>query len=227
MAASRATLGYLTKQIAALPLAVPQLQRTALKGRVLSFNALLCMVLAGIFSLVGSSLTIRSLIRQQEADHGFHPDHVLTMRVPIGSPQVRRAATTGRGRWPTTRDYWMRLRRIPGIRAIAVVNNPPLTNVNTATGPARPPLPSLTRLCPAEQQRADIGTRDQQHQPNRNQDDGEALLSLWDPPAPTGGPRFSGRFPPGVSRRRPSAGPATSARLRLAGVIRNCVHRSM
>ncbi len=180
IAVARSTLQYLSRQMAALPLAVPHLQRTALNGRVLLFNVILCVLLACVFSvapvflalrtdlqwvlrgglgsgasrgstrlfalliaaqsafavllLVGSSLMIRSLIRLQEADHGFRPDHVLTMRVPIGS--VTQTRPTGRfdtkpGQMAYYRELLNRLKGIPGTKAIAVVNNPPLTNVNT------------------------------------------------------------------------------------------------
>jgi putative ABC transport system permease protein len=84
--------------------------------------------------LVGSGLMIRSLIRLQQADHGFHPDHVLTMRVPIGTPTQPRPS----GQYdtePRQRAYYRelveRLQRIPGVRGVAVVNNPPLSAVNT------------------------------------------------------------------------------------------------
>ena len=85
--------------------------------------------------LVGSGLMIRSLIRLQQADHGFHPDHVLTLRVPVGSlrqlPPGSKYATK-----PQQMAYYHelveRLHRVPGVKAVAVVNNLPLSDVNTS-----------------------------------------------------------------------------------------------
>ena len=84
--------------------------------------------------LVGSGLMIRSLVRLEEADHGLHPDHVLTMRVPVGSLKVLRHG----GKYdtkPQQMAYYHalvdRLHRVPGVKAVAVVNNPPLSDVNT------------------------------------------------------------------------------------------------
>src|SRR5205823_2054299 len=128
---ARSLLELLTKQLAALPIVLPHLQRVGLNGRVLAFNAVLCLFLAILCSLApillaartelhavlrsgpssaasrgssrlfstliaveagfaflllaGSGLMIRSLIRLQQEDHGFRPDHVLTLRVPVGS----------------------------------------------------------------------------------------------------------------------------------------------
>ncbi len=78
----------------------------------------------------------RSLVRLQQEDHGFRPDHVLTMRVPVGTRLQSRPAGKYDTR-PRQMDYYHelieRLRRIPGIQAIAVVNNPPLSGVNSTT----------------------------------------------------------------------------------------------
>jgi putative ABC transport system permease protein len=174
-------LQFLTRQISALPIVLPHIQRVAVNERVLLFNTFLCLLLACMFSiapvflasktdlqavlrggqsaggprsstrlfsiliaseaafafllLVGSGLMIHSLIRLQQADHGFHPDHVLTMRVPIGS----RTQTRPSGKYDTKqrqmayyRELVERLQRIPGIKAIAMVNNLPLSGINTA-----------------------------------------------------------------------------------------------
>ncbi len=174
-------LQFLTKQIAALPIVLPHIQRVAVNERVLLFNTVLCFLLACIFSiapvflasktdlqavlrsghsaggprgstrlfsfliaseaafafilLVGSGLMIHSLIRLQQADHGFHADHVLTMRVPIGS----RTQTRPSGKYDTKqrqmayyRELVERLQRILGVKAVAVVNNLPLSGINTA-----------------------------------------------------------------------------------------------
>jgi predicted permease len=85
--------------------------------------------------LVGSSLMIRSLVRLEEADHGFHPDHVLTMRVPVGSLKKPRPG----GKYDTKPEQMAyyhelveKLHEVPGVKALAVVNNLPLSNVNTS-----------------------------------------------------------------------------------------------
>lgn len=178
---ARLTLCFLTQQAAALPVVLPHLQRVALNGRVLLFNAALCFLLAGLLSLgpvllssktdlqvvlrggrvggpkgssqffamliacetafaflllVGSGLMIRSLIRLEQPDHGLIPDHVLTLRVPIGT----RTHSGVPGKYDTRvrqiayyHAILEQLKRIPGIAAVALVNNPPLTSVNTAT----------------------------------------------------------------------------------------------
>lgn len=85
--------------------------------------------------LAGSGLMIRSLIRLEEADHGFHPDHVLTLRVPVGSLRQLRPG----GKYvtkPQQMAYYHalveQLHRVPGVKAVAVVNNLPLSDVNTS-----------------------------------------------------------------------------------------------
>ena len=79
---------------------------------------------------------MRSLIRLEQSDHGFRPDHVLTIRVPIGT--LTQARPTGRyNSKPSQMAHYQqlvdRLKQIPGVRYAAVVNNPPLSSVNTTT----------------------------------------------------------------------------------------------
>ena len=78
---------------------------------------------------------IRSLIRLQQVDHGFHPDNVLTMRVPIGNSTQPRPS----GKYDSKprqmafyRQLVERLERVPGVKAAAVVNNLPLSGANTS-----------------------------------------------------------------------------------------------
>jgi predicted permease len=196
LAVGRVLLRLMLRQLDALPIALPHIQRVALNGRVLVFNAAVCLVLACICSLaplvfasrtdvqtvlrggqadtgrrstrlfsvliaseaafaflllVGSGLLIRSLIRLQSADTGFHADHVLTMRVPIGTQiQINPA-----GKYDTRarqiefyRQVLERLQVVPGVRAVAVVNNRPLSEANTTTayrGPDGATLGVMTR----------------------------------------------------------------------------------
>jgi len=198
---ARYLLQFLSNRLAALPIVLPHLQRVALDGRVLAFNAMLCLLLAVLCSLapvlmarktdlqavlrgghsgagprgssrlfsiliaseaalaflllVGSGLMIRSLIRLQQQDHGFRPDHVLTMRVPVGT----RTQNQPKGKYDTKprqmayyRELLDRVQRIPGIHAAAVVNNLPLSGVNSATtmrtADGRPTLISSRTISP-------------------------------------------------------------------------------
>lgn len=79
--------------------------------------------------LIGSGLMIRSLAHLQQGDHGFRPDHVLTLRVPVG--------TIGKyGARPRQMAYYREIlehvSRIHGVKAAAIVNNLPLSGVNTS-----------------------------------------------------------------------------------------------
>ncbi|HTS28860.1 MAG TPA: ABC transporter permease [Bryobacteraceae bacterium] len=172
-------LRYLSKRIAALPVVMPHMQQATITGRVLVFNAAVCLLVSCLFSVVpvlvaakldlqtslksgrgvgrgrgssrlfssliaceaglsflllaGAGLMVRSLIRLQESDHGFRPDHVLTLRVPIGSLMHQRP--TGFETKPLQMAYFHRLldrlQSTPGVQAVAVVNNLPLSGYNT------------------------------------------------------------------------------------------------
>jgi putative ABC transport system permease protein len=179
VAAARLALQLLTRQLTALPIALPHLHSIAVNQRVLVFSTLLCVALACVMSLApavgvsrtdllsafgggraagsrrsmrlfsiligteaafafllltGSGLMIRSLIRLQQSDHGFRADHVLTMRVPIGTrtdPRQTRYDTKPR-QMAFYGQLIERLQHIPGVRAAAVVNNLPLSGATTS-----------------------------------------------------------------------------------------------
>ena len=106
-----------------------------------------CEAAFAFLLLVGSGLMVRSLIRLQQADHGLRTEHVLTMRAPIGSL----TQTTPRGKYATKarqmsyyRELVERLQRIPGVDAVAVVNNLPLSGVNTSLSGPIPGLEGIT-----------------------------------------------------------------------------------
>jgi putative ABC transport system permease protein len=93
---------------------------------------------------------IRSLIRLQQDDHGFRPDHVLTMRVPVGT--LTQPRSTKYETKPQQMAYYKnlldRIEKIPGVRSAAVVNNLPLSGVNSTTavrGPDGRPMLVSTR----------------------------------------------------------------------------------
>src|SRR5207248_10698391 len=80
--------------------------------------------------LVGSGLMIRSLVRLQTEDHGFRPDHVLTLRVPVGTlsqPRPTGKYDTRPRQMAYYREILERVKTVPGIKAAAIVNNLPLS----------------------------------------------------------------------------------------------------
>jgi putative ABC transport system permease protein len=201
IAVAGTTLRILTRQITALPIAMPHVDRIAINGRVLLFNIAVCLALASIVSiapvllaartdvqsllrggvaggnprgpsrlfalliaceaafafllLAGSGLMVRSLIRLQQADHGINPDHVLTLRVPIGTrSQPRPGKYDTRARQAAYYHEMLgRLRQVPGVAAVAVVNNLPLSSVRTSIflkGPDGQPFNNSTRTISAQ-----------------------------------------------------------------------------
>ena len=86
--------------------------------------------------LVGSGLMMHSLIRLEKSDNGFRPDHVLTLRVPVGTITQTRPGTKYDTKLRQMAHYQQlvdRLKQVPRVRYAAFVNNPPLSSVNTTT----------------------------------------------------------------------------------------------
>ncbi len=73
-------------------------------------------VALSVMLLVGASLMIRSLISIQGKDLGFHPDRILTLRIPVSDQRYkepeRRAALL--------QDVLQRIRSVPGARAVSI-----------------------------------------------------------------------------------------------------------
>jgi putative ABC transport system permease protein len=106
------------------------------KGSTRLFSVLIACEAAFAFLLmVGSGLMIRSLIRLEQEDHGFQPDHVLTLRVPVGTltqPRPTGKYDTRQRQIAYFHELLERVKKTPGIQAIGIVNNLPLSGVNTS-----------------------------------------------------------------------------------------------
>jgi|SRR5579871_26191 len=103
---------------------------TGIRGSSRLFSTLIALETGFAFLLlIGSGLMIRSLVRLQQEDHGFRPDHVLTLRVPVGA--IGKYNTRPR-QMAYYREILERVRTVPGVKAAAIVNNLPLSGVNTS-----------------------------------------------------------------------------------------------
>ena len=82
-------------------------QRLLLGGLVVGEVALSLML------LVGASLMIRTLISIQSANLGFHPDRILTLRIPFSDQRYPKPEN----RSAMLEDALQRIRAVPGVRA--------------------------------------------------------------------------------------------------------------
>ena len=127
---------------------------SAARGSRRLFSALIAAEAAFAFLLlVGSGLMIRSLVRLQQEDHGLHADHVLTLRVPVGTLTQPRPT----GRYDTRprqmayyREILEHVKTVPGIRNAAIVNNLPLSGVNSVINLKGPDGATSTRTVSPE-----------------------------------------------------------------------------
>jgi len=126
-----------------------------LRGSSRLFSTLIALEVGFAFLLLaGSGLMIRSLVRLQQEDHGFHPDHVLTLRVPVGTltqPRPTGKYDTRPRQMTYYREILERVKTVPGIKAAAIVNNLPLSGINSSisefnlVGPDGKPEPTSAR----------------------------------------------------------------------------------
>src|SRR5229473_593457 len=96
--------------------------RHRLQGFFVTVEFALALVL-----LIGSGLLIRSFAKLLEANPGFRPDHVLTLKIPIPSERYTRA--------PKVRQFYEQLLdragNIPGVKAVGLTSDLPLSGCGT------------------------------------------------------------------------------------------------
>jgi putative ABC transport system permease protein len=85
--------------------------------------------------LVGAGLMIQSLERLERAPAGFNPDRILTVRVPLADYKYAQGPQSA-AFYDTVLN---RLRTIPGVQAVGMVNNLPMTGFDTTADFPPPP----------------------------------------------------------------------------------------
>ena len=100
------------------------LGRSRMLGALVVSEIALALVL-----LVGAGLMIRSLQRLHSVDPGFDSEQLLTMRFSLPAPKYPRAQIGG-----FTQQLHERLRALPGVRAVALSSDLPLSG-DTSAGP--------------------------------------------------------------------------------------------
>jgi putative ABC transport system permease protein len=87
-----------------------------LRQRLLSGSLVVGEVALSLMLLVGASLMIRTLISIQGVNLGFHPDRILTLRVPLSEQRY----PTPERRAALFLDVLERIRAVPGVRAAGI-----------------------------------------------------------------------------------------------------------
>ena len=85
--------------------------------------------------LVAAGLLVRTYCQLHNVDPGFVPDHVLTLRVPVGTlsqPRPTGKYDTRPRQMAYYREILERVKTVPGIKAVAIVNNMPLSGINSS-----------------------------------------------------------------------------------------------
>ena len=108
-------------------------------GRTRSALVIAELALA-LMLLVGAGLLMRSFLRLQSVDPGFHPDHALTFNLTL--PDARYAEDEPRVAFFD--QLLPRLEALPGVRAVGAVMGVPLVGINFEISfkvEGRPPVP--------------------------------------------------------------------------------------
>jgi putative ABC transport system permease protein len=84
--------------------------------------------------LVGAGLLLKSFARLREINPGFHPDHLLTMRIQLSGPRYE----DDRRRISYFSEVQERLRSLPGVTAASMVGGLPVARVGADTGGGNP-----------------------------------------------------------------------------------------
>jgi putative ABC transport system permease protein len=85
-----------------------------------------CEVALTLTLLVGAGLLIQSFLRVMQVDPGFRSDHLLTMQLSVNNPDGNQVDSF-------FKQLQENVRRLPGVRSVAVSNGLPLAGVNHPT----------------------------------------------------------------------------------------------
>jgi putative ABC transport system permease protein len=103
-----------------------------LRQRVLRGVLVVGEVALSLMLLVGASLMIRTLISIQGANLAFHPERILTLRIPFSEQRYPDAAR----RDAFLQEVLQRMKDVPGVRAVGInAGMPPVYNLSVPVVP--------------------------------------------------------------------------------------------
>jgi putative ABC transport system permease protein len=106
--------------------AIKESGRSTARGQGLRGALVVAEIALTLVLLVGSGLLVRSLIEMQQADLGFSPKNLLTMRVSLLESKYRERGQVA--------NYYQqllsRIENLPGVQSAAVTSSPPMITMN-------------------------------------------------------------------------------------------------